>query len=218
MSNKLLHRYSFSLVELLIVISILSILASLFQPSINRTLASARDIKCKNNLKQIYIGMDGYLNDYSNFFPVNYASPKMYYWNHSLVYNGYLSGFPNPMTGVPILCFACPDAYPGSETEFGVDKKATDYGKNSQTGGGVDADPVSILIADNPSATYLVGDTGGSIWGKPPELNHDWYRPHIRHNNRWNCLFFDGRVEQLDDYPTRPDEIGWAIQNGKPWP
>jgi len=59
----------FTLIELLVVIMIISVLASLLAPTLSRALASAKQLSCTNNLKQISIGMHLYVDDYSGWLP-----------------------------------------------------------------------------------------------------------------------------------------------------
>lgn len=59
----------FSLIELLIVFSILGILTSLLQPSLKKMVQSAESLHCKNNLKQLGIALSTYA-DSEGYYPV----------------------------------------------------------------------------------------------------------------------------------------------------
>lgn len=60
---------TFSLVELLIVLSIFTILASLLQPSLMQALESTRNLTCKNHLKVHASSLSLYTEDNSHFYP-----------------------------------------------------------------------------------------------------------------------------------------------------
>jgi prepilin-type N-terminal cleavage/methylation domain-containing protein len=52
-----LPRHGMTLVELLVVISIVGILAALLFPALNAARASSRKAACQSNLRQFFIGM-----------------------------------------------------------------------------------------------------------------------------------------------------------------
>lgn len=59
-------RRGFSLVELLVVVAIIAILASMLLTSLSRAKETARRIKCTNNLRQLAITWQLYMDDHED--------------------------------------------------------------------------------------------------------------------------------------------------------
>jgi prepilin-type N-terminal cleavage/methylation domain-containing protein/prepilin-type processing-associated H-X9-DG protein len=57
---------AFTLLELLVVITIIAILAALLLPVLSRAKASAKSTACKNNLRQLAIGMGLYVDEFQS--------------------------------------------------------------------------------------------------------------------------------------------------------
>jgi prepilin-type N-terminal cleavage/methylation domain-containing protein len=62
---------AFTLLELLVVIAIISLLAALLLPVLGRAKAKATGMACLNNLKQLQICWQLYVDDYNGMVPPN---------------------------------------------------------------------------------------------------------------------------------------------------
>lgn len=62
------HR-GFTLVELLVVIAIISMLVALLMPAVHAARESARNVQCKNNMRQIYLASLNYSTSHGDRVP-----------------------------------------------------------------------------------------------------------------------------------------------------
>jgi len=70
----------FTLLELLIVIAIVMILASILMPALGKARETTKRIACTGTLKQLGLGLLMYSNDWNGFYPIKYQNANEYAW------------------------------------------------------------------------------------------------------------------------------------------
>jgi prepilin-type N-terminal cleavage/methylation domain-containing protein len=114
------HRSAFTLIELLVVIAIIGILASMLLPALNRARDKGLTMASVSNLKQIYIMLRMYVDDYDGYWPKplgNLGSPngntdytwRRNVWEHNFGafptdLNGYMNAMGKPSYGQTMWC------------------------------------------------------------------------------------------------------------------
>lgn len=63
------QRHAFTMVELLVVIAVLTVLAAMLLPALQKSIYSARLVSCANNMKQINTGLLAYASDSRRCYP-----------------------------------------------------------------------------------------------------------------------------------------------------
>lgn len=212
---------TFTLVELLVVITIISILGSMLLPALARARDAARNSKCLNNIKQLMLGMQMYTQDSDGwaarfecgipgdaFSRVSFPNAVTSYSSLYYVESGYLD-VPRRNGWQPELgsIFNCPSV--------GWDRPNwthwSDYGPN-----GVINDMFDLVWIKKPwinthrlthpewtcgwqeAHTKGTSFTHGELCGP---YENDWTDPTIyRHRRRLNTAYMDGHAES-HEYP-----------------
>ena len=131
------NRSGFTLVEIMVVIMVIGILTSMLIPALSAGKSGARDILCRNNLRQLGQAALLYCEEYDGFFmPLAYSRewPVRYWWGTNARPMDYTKGFIYPCLGATSKSesvLECPEQPFGTYIPQGPGKQLTStYGYN----------------------------------------------------------------------------------------
>ena len=209
-------QYSFTLVELLVVIAVISILAAIFLPAIRTAMEASRCAKCANNIKQIHVATVLYADDHNGYLPYRGDVPRRADWGpQRLICGKYMDTPPWPSNwrnakAKDLGLFLCPDHtttlsnfYPHAEAGVGFTKGFSRWTKSGRIRlSRAKLPSYTILYADaRPPGPYDFEDAGMPCWDARLFNSSNAIAP--RHysssepgNEFANFIFWDGHVSK----------------------
>ncbi len=211
---------AFTLVELLVVISVIAILMAIMLPVLRKAREAAREIVCRSNLRGIGIGIQGFLQDKEDRFPnLNRANGFFWYDSENVLRSidqtdtywgvAFFKYVTNPKI------FGCPSFAKVAELIYPVDPKLIkegSYGLNSNISGKksdsirhprnfiithdhvepkMEQGPIDMFYNDGPGTKNLKQYREGGI-------RERFYRGIFRHSiKRYETFRTDGRANSL---------------------
>ncbi len=212
----------FTLVEVLIVIGLIAVLATLLGGAIESVRSSSKLAQCQANLRSISVGMHQYANDHNNWMPPHLETvtkpdktriyPLWYAW--IAPYITAWDGTNYETTPIDKIFYCPANAYPydrsltyygplgGSDHSYGYVYRFLTSQKN---GNFVNMPPIPRSQVKEPSKMALVVDIpniDGGVRREPGlrEVKTGWIHPaattvSTRHRGGSNILFLDGHLE-----------------------
>lgn len=208
---------AFTLVELLLIVSIIAILTAILLPALSKAKDTALDVKCKGNLKQIGLAALAYTEDNDDWSilasmvheGVNCHSYQMLWLLGYIPEKSAVFNCPSEPLADSDLLFKWEDnrnSYGYNFSTFGYADWSTNYpprrireiskfGNNSNL----------IYFADSTPNAYVPGSNYFSECISPPYLypndgNTQQYCVYTRHKEKKaaNSFFLDGHADSLD--------------------
>jgi len=213
-----MQKLRFTLIELLIVIGIIAILASLLLPSLSKAKDASKRIGCASNMKQIATAAGMYANDWNDYIPqAPGASDEYNCWDEQLA--DYLNyrwtdyGGANRTSWGPAV-FHCPSGIIADTNSAGCSRGylMSYYPAYNYNGAGkISRFPSQALIAE--VWIYDSGKIEPRTIGRPQNLEYlsigssNYEKIAIRHARGFNFLRKDGSVDW-----TLPGVSGYGVK------
>jgi len=223
------NNRNFTIIELMIVVSILVILMAILLPALNKVRKKAQTITCLNNQRQLGIALQYYVDSSSGYYP--YARIEWVTWHTLLYRTGILTTNklkPNDGFGISAYSsetFRCPSWWFDSNFYILNNPLCSSYGINTAMIDDREDESIAARTVKFPARTILLADTHSS-W---PYFSRLYNGPMYAHGSAdavWpdnlhpgvptlsnNHLFFDNHAETRSLaylYAAKPESSYYA--------
>ncbi len=171
---------AFTLLELLVAITILALLASLSAPAMQAVMRRARSTQCGSNLRQVGIAVLASLADHNNYFPEIETDPSNPVYPPSEGAKGMLDTL-SPY-GVTSSLLQCPEDMNGPNAKHDFKRTGTSYEWRP------------LLDGENNVAPKVYWHSTPSVVSSQKiRISTDFERYHF---GKMNALYGDGHIVQ----------------------
>jgi prepilin-type N-terminal cleavage/methylation domain-containing protein/prepilin-type processing-associated H-X9-DG protein len=194
----------FTLVELLVVVAIISILASLLLPMMSKAKEMARRSQCAGQLKQVALAAHMYCDDNRDYLPYSGVVSETMRWQNSIAF--YL-GLDNPNTLADTV-YICKTANARRPMKKYGGYYLRTYGQNGAFNPISDPPHARRSSISKPSAKCFYMDQGEDPSGCSNVGNNLWWYssgvsygrgPYLVHDGGANSAFCDSHVKYVKD-------------------
>jgi prepilin-type N-terminal cleavage/methylation domain-containing protein len=191
------HTNAFSLVELLIVMSIIVVLAALLLPVLSRAKTKARNIACVSQLKQLGVAVRLYAEDSGSrlpaaeLLPSNPTDPQHPLPRISDILGPYVSKVAGTNASAPVFkCLADNDWYyevEGSSYQWNavLNGQRIDFGENSRF--------AEVIVSNGVTIVQTNGTITRAAESTPLLLDYDDFHPRAPKSGK-NVVYMDGHA------------------------
>jgi prepilin-type N-terminal cleavage/methylation domain-containing protein len=198
------YRSGFTLIEFLSVLAVITVVAALLMPSVLRVREAARNIQCKNNLRQVGLALQNY-HEVNCSFPLKNGNAR--FCVASSVYGGnrglydrydhhydYMAPMNIPLGQIAISLYRCPSGLHEVFAPNGLE--SGNYLMNKNMAGDAE-EPIKDLSSFKALACEI-NTTFGYPWiGLPATVIQPPRLP--PHSSHGNLLMGDGSAQSISE-------------------
>jgi prepilin-type N-terminal cleavage/methylation domain-containing protein/prepilin-type processing-associated H-X9-DG protein len=217
-------RKGFTLIEILVVVSIVALLAALAYPAIKSAIAASKNAGCMGNLRTLGAAVHSFTADHGGFLPNPTLESGKPRWTIQI--SPYMTIATNRSERSGRYPFYCPASTINPDPRYNRLSDQLSYAFNSRLS--TNSNSIPLVAVQVPSRTLMMVDN--KAYKEEPDVNQVLTGssttlineksleriPYERHRGHANILFVDGSVQPRKPFSTNnPHPTNTIIQPEK---